>query len=229
MSKKKVNKKEEPIQLVEETLTRTEQFIEGNQKTLTTLVTVIIVLVLGFILVKKYYIGGKEKEAQTQIWAAERYFEKDSLNLALYGDGNYLGFLDIVSDYRWTKTAHLAQYYIGIIYLHQREFDLAIKHLKKYKGRDKMVRTMAMGGIGDAYMELGNAKRAAAQYEKAAKRAPNDFTSPMFYLKAGWAYEEQGDYKSALKMYEAIKYNHHGSNESREVEKHIAKVKALMN
>jgi len=227
MSKRKENQ-EEPIQRIEETLTKTEQFIEDNKKMLSTVVTILIVVIVGFLLIKKYYIGGKEQEAQNQIWAAERYFEQDSLQLALNGDGNYLGFIDIVNSYRWTKTAKLAHYYMGLIYLNQGEFDLAIKHLKKYNGRDKLVSTMAMGAIGDAYMELGDAQKAAKQYKKAAEKNTNDLSSPLFYLKAGWAYEEMNDYKNAIKMYEAIKYKHHGTTESRDIEKYIAKAQTKL-
>ncbi|MDD3876879.1 MAG: tetratricopeptide repeat protein [Bacteroidales bacterium] len=225
---KKKQKDQEPIKVVEETLSKTEQFIEKNQKMLITIIGVIVVVILLFVLVKKYYIAGKEAEAQTQIWAAERYFEMDSLDLALNGDGNYIGFVDIASNYKWTKTANLAHYYMGIIYLKQGQYELAIKHLKKFNGKDKLVKVMAMGAIGDAYMELGQIEKAAEQYEKAAKKNSNDFTSPLFYLKAGWAYEELGDFKNAVKMYEEIKYNHHGSNESREIDKYIAKAKALI-
>ena len=55
----------------------------------------------------------KENEAKAQMWMAEQYFERDSFNLALNGDGNYLGFLDIIEEYGITKSANLANYYYG--------------------------------------------------------------------------------------------------------------------
>lgn len=226
MAKKKKNIREEvPVEPIEEKLSKTEEYIERNQKMLTNVVIVVIILIVGFFLIKRYYIGGRESEAQSQIWAAESYFEKDSLDLALYGDGNHLGFVDITREYRWTRTARLARYYKGLIYLKQGQYELALENLKKYKGRDKMVRTMATGAIGDAYMELGQIERAIGQYERAASRHPNDLTSPLFYLKAAWAYEELGDYKAAIEMYEKIKRNHPESNEGREADKYIAKAK----
>ena len=48
---------------------------------------------------------------------AEIYFEKDSFNLALNGDLNSAGFIDIADDYSSTKTGKLANYYAGICYL----------------------------------------------------------------------------------------------------------------
>ncbi|MCK4639195.1 MAG: tetratricopeptide repeat protein, partial [Bacteroidales bacterium] len=110
MAKKK-DKTEEKIVAVEEVLGRTEQFIEKNQKILTIIVGIIVVLILGYFGYKKFYLAPLEKEAQSQIFMAEMYFEQDSLNRALYGDGNYLGFLDIIDEYSSTKTGNLANYY----------------------------------------------------------------------------------------------------------------------
>jgi hypothetical protein len=56
------------------------------------------------------------------MFQAVRYFESDSLNLALNGDGNNLGFLQIVEDYSGTKAGNLANYYAGVIYLKQGNF-----------------------------------------------------------------------------------------------------------
>jgi len=225
---KKNEKKEEPIQFVEQTLSKTEQFIENNQKILTYIITGIVIVILGFILIKKYYIGAKEVEAQNQIWTAQRYFEADSLDLALTGDGNYLGFTDMINDYGWTKSSNLSKLYIGIIYLKQGDFEQAITYLKKFSTKSKILSSMALGAIGDAYVELGDMESAIEYYKEAAEKYPNDFISPIFLMKAGFAYEEMQKYDEALKMYEKIKYEHHNSIERREIEKYISKVKTLL-
>jgi len=227
MAKKK-EKQGEAIQMVESTLTKTEMFIEDNQKLLTYIVGGIVVLILCFVLIKKYYIGAKEVEAQNQIWAAQRYFESDSLDLAMTGDGNYLGFNDVISEYRWTKSSNLARYYIGISYLKKGEYALAIENLKKFSSDSKIVSSMALGAIGDAYSELKDYENATKYYEKAALKKANDLTSPMFLMRAGWAYEEMKNYASALKMYETIKQDYYSSIERRDVDKYIARVKTLM-
>ena len=80
---------------VEETLTRTEHYLEENYKVLLIGLSVIVILVgLGWL--GKIYLNKRNDEAQSQMYQAERYLEQDSLKLALNGDGNYLGFLDIV-------------------------------------------------------------------------------------------------------------------------------------
>ena len=225
---KKNEKQDEPIQLVESTLTRTEQFIENNQKILTYIVGAIVIVILSFILIKKYYIGAKEVEAQNQIWAAQRYFESDSLDLAISGDGNYLGFTDIVNDYKWTKSSNLSRYYLGISYLNKGQYQLAIDNLEDFSCNSTIISAMASGAIGDAYMELKDVANATKYYEKAADKYNNEFSSPIFLMKAGWAYEEMKNYESALKMYEKIKTDYYSSFEGRDINKYIARVKTLM-
>ena len=86
MAKKK-NKTEDQFAQIEETLTRTEQYIEDNQKNLIRGVGALVLVVALFIGYQNLYIAPMEKEAQTDMFMAELYFQKDSFNLALNGDG----------------------------------------------------------------------------------------------------------------------------------------------
>ena len=87
---------------------------------------------------------------------------------------------------------------------------------------------MAVGAMGDAYMELDNVAEAAKCYEKAAKESKNSFTSPMYLVRAGFAYEMVGDYTKALEMYKIIKADYPNSNEGFTIEKNIAFVEAKL-
>jgi tetratricopeptide (TPR) repeat protein len=225
---KKKEKAEEPIHAVEEALGKTELFIEKNQRIIYIVVGAIVVIALVFFGYKKLYLGPKEKEAESQMFMAEKYFEKDSLNIALNGDGNYLGFLNIIDDYGMTKSGNLAKYYAGICYLHLGEFENAIEYLNKFKGKDVMVSCMAIGATGDAYMELGRTEKALDCYIKAADRQSNEFTTPMFLMKAGLTYESLGKYADALKLYERIKNEYMKSFEYRSIDKYIARAKGYL-
>ena len=165
MTAKKVDTKktDERIHSVEEVYSKTEAFIEKNQKIILIVVGILIVIVLGFFGFKKYYIEPQEKEAQSQLFMAEMYFDQDSLQLALNGDGNYFGFLEIIDQYGLTKSANLATYYAGITYLRLGEFDHAIEYLKKFDGDDDVAAPMAVGAIGDAYMELDEIEKAKVE------------------------------------------------------------------
>jgi hypothetical protein len=85
----KGNKTEDQFEQLEETLSRTEQFIEDNQKNLMTAVGAIVAVVALFIGYQNLYVAPMEKEAQADMYMAELYFQKDSFNLALNGDGQY--------------------------------------------------------------------------------------------------------------------------------------------
>lgn len=225
---KKTNKTEDQFAQVEQALTKTEQFIEDNQKLLTRIVGFIvgaIALVIGF---QNFYIKPLENTAQTDIFMAEIYFEKDSFSLALNGDGQYLGFLDVADEYSWTKVGNLANYYSGICYLNLSEYESAIEYLKKFSSDDIILSTIALGCIGDAYMELGDIEKALDSYEDASKNSENDFTTPMYMFKQASIYEKEGDYKKALGLYNYINDNFKTSREASNIEKYISRVKTII-
>lgn len=213
---------------VEEALGKTELFIERNQKIITIIVGIIVVLVLVYFGYKKFYISPLDKEAKSQMFMAEMYFDKDSLDKALYGDGNYLGFLDIIDDYGSTEAGNLANYYAGIIFLQKGKFNEAIDYLTSFESNDQIVGPMALGAIGDCYMELGDPETAINYYLKAANTQRNNFVTPLFLLKAAWTYEELGEYSKALRIYERIKSDFPRSEEARDIEKYIERAKLIV-
>lgn len=222
------NEGDERLESIETTLSKTELFIANNQKTIIIVLVVLAVAILAFFGVKKYYLEPREKEAQTAIYHAEQYFENDNFATALNGDGNYLGFVDVINDFGGTKTANLAKYYAGICCLNTGDFNQAVSYLKDFKGKDVLVSSMALGALADAYMELDNVAEAAATYVKAANKSENTLTSPMYLLRAGMAYEMIGDYQKALNAYNEIKKEYPSSNEGFSIEKNIARATAAM-
>lgn len=225
----KKGKKEDNLEVVEHALSRTEHFIEENQKMITIVVLALIVVVgiwLGF---KRLIVAPREKDAQDQMFVAEQYFEKDSFNLALNGDGNFLGFLDILDEYKITKAADLASYYSGICYLRLGQYKTSIDYLEKFKTKDKILRPMATGAKGDANLELGEQTKAINLYLKAARDSKNSFTTPIFLQKAAILLQDQEKYGQAIELYKEIQSNYPNSNEGRLMDKYIARAEALMN
>lgn len=185
-----------------------------------------------------YWLPGKEKEAANEIFWAQNYFERDSFRVALAGgpiartsegDKPILGFEQVAEEYGITKTGSLAHYYAGICHLRLGHYEQAIEQLSKYDGDDEMIAPIAIGAIGDAHMELNKLDEAIKYYLKAAEKKNNNFTTPIYLKKAGFAYELQNNYTEALAMYERIKKEFARSMEAREIEKSIAKVKAAGN
>jgi tetratricopeptide (TPR) repeat protein len=225
--KKKKDIDPQTISNVEQTLTKTEQFLEENYQPLLFGLGVIIILVgLGWL--GKLYLNKRNDEAQSQIYQAERYLEIDSLNLALNGDGNYLGFLDVAKEYRLTSTGNQALYSAGICYLHLGDFEAAIEYLNKYSKKDRVIGSLAIGATGDAYIELGNLEKGVSLYLEAADYAENSFNTPLFLMKAAEIYELENKYQDALALYERIENEYPESSEGTTIEKYIARVKVLI-
>jgi tetratricopeptide (TPR) repeat protein len=227
MAKNKKDENPTTISSVEETLTRTEHYLEENYKTLLIILGVAVIIV-GLAWLGKLYFNKRNDEAQSQMYQAERYLEMDSLNLALNGDGNYLGFLDIAKEYKLTNSGNLAKYSAGICYLHLGKYQDAIDFLNKYSKKDKVIGSLAIGATGDAYVELGDLDKGVSKYIEAADYAENSFNSPIFLMKAGEIYELKGKFADALKIYEKIESLYPESTEGTTIEKYIARVKLLM-
>jgi tetratricopeptide (TPR) repeat protein len=227
MAKNKKDINPSTISSVEETLTRTEQYLEENYKILLIGLAAIVLLV-GMGWLGKLYLNKRNNEAQSQMFQAEKYLEIDSLKLALNGDGNYLGFLDIAKDYKFTNSGNLAKYSAGICYLHLGNYNEAIDFLNKYSKKDKVIGSLAIGATGDAYVELGNLEKGVSKYIEAADFAKNSFNTPLFLMKAGEIYESTGKYREALKLYERIENQYPESTEGTTIEKYIARVKLLI-
>ena len=227
MAKNKKDVNPQTISSVEESLTRTEQYLEENYKPLLIGLGVIVVLV-GLFWLGRLYLGKRNNEAQSQMYQAERYFEIDSLNLALNGDGNYLGFLDIIKEYKLTNAGNLARYHAGICYLHLGKYQDAIDFLDKYSRKDKVLGSLAIGATGDAYVEMGDPDKGVSKYLEAADFGVNSFNTPVFLMKAAELYELSGKYSEALKVYERIESEYPESTEGTTIDKYIARVKLLI-
>ena len=222
-----IKKGEERLENVETALRKTELWIEEHQNLIYGVIAAIIVIA-GIIWGLKALNDKKDRNASNEIFTAQKYFEKEMYDAALEGDGNYLGFAEVYDSYKSTKTGKLAAYYAGICNMKLGKFEEAIDYLKKYTNNDEILAPMALGAIGDCYMELDDTNNAASYYEKAANKSKNEFTGPMFFSKAGMTYEMLGDYANALKCYKALKADYPLSNEAFEINKSIAHVEELM-
>jgi tetratricopeptide (TPR) repeat protein len=227
MAKKKKDASPSTLENVEHTLTKTEQYLEENYKTLLNWLAV-VVAVVAVVWLGRMFLNKRSSEAQSQMYQAEMYFEIDSMSLALNGDGNYLGFLDIESSYKMTRAANLARYYAGISYLKLGEYENAIEYLNKFKKKDDVLAASATAAIGDAYIELGDIESGIRHYNEAISIASeNNFLAPVFLMKAGIAYEVNGNYDKALEIYERLRDEFSTTSEGGTAERHIARVKLL--
>ena len=213
---------------IESALSKTERYIEDNQKIILRIVFVVVAIIAIYVGMKRFYFIPRQAEAQSQMFVAEQYFEIDSFNLALYGDGNYSGFIEIIEDYGWTKSGNLSKYYAGISYLQMNQYEDAIEYLEDFKARDKMIAPIAKGAIGDAYVELNDVETGLGYYIKAAGLSDNNFTTPLYLMKASLIYEQLEDFAKAEELYLRIKKGYPEYARNNNIEKYIARVQVKL-
>lgn len=201
------------------------EFFVKNQLIITGILAGVLVLVIGYVGMKNFYLPSQDEEAQKDIFQAQYYFERDSFNLALNGNPQFDGFIQVADQYGMTRTGNLANLYAGLSYLQLKNWDKAIQYLEKYDGEDIILGAQALGAIGDAYSEKGDMKKAISYYEKAAKYNENDLTTPANLLKAALAKDVQGDSKGALNDLETIKEKYPTfASSTGMIDQHIARI-----
>lgn len=204
-------------------------FIKENQTSLTFIAGGIVVLILLFFGYQRFYLAPRAEKAVNEMFKAEQYAAQDSIQKAIAGDGSYPGFEAIAEEYSNTKSANIANAYLGGLYLREGKFQEAVTALEKYsKTGSPILDPLVTGLLGDAYSELKDYKKAASQYSKAAEQNMNEFTSPLFLKKLGLVNEAQNDLKAALDAYKRIKTHYPNSFEASQIDAYIARVEARL-
>ena len=229
MSKKKnVKKTDKNLEGIEQALTRSEQFIEDNQKVLTYILGGLILVLLIIVGGNRYYLKPLNEEAAADMYYAERFFEIESFNLALNGYGTYPGFLNVIDDYGISKSAKISRYYAGICYHQLGDHPSAIEMLNKFKTDDLLVGAAKYSTLGDAYVELGDYGKAVSAYRNGIEKYENNFSTPIMLKKLGLVYEELNRLDDALEAFRAIESTYPETPEGNEIKKYIGRVEAKM-
>jgi tetratricopeptide (TPR) repeat protein len=228
----------EVFNTLDETASKSEQWIEKNSKVLFSALVSIVVIFLAFLGYNKYITEPNELEASNELAFPRKYFDEaatagsgiDSLlNLGLEGaDGRY-GFLDIAESFSGTDAGNLANYYAGVSYLQLKDYENAIAYLSKFDSDDEMLGPVSLGAIGDAFSDIDQQKDALEYYEKAANKRNNEFTTPLFLYKAGQTAMLLEDYSKAEQLFTKIKKNYSKSDQGKDVEKFINAAKYAKN
>ena len=199
----KNNQQESQQEQVATTVSGVEEFFKKNQKWIEWALIALLVIILG-------------------IFAYNRWVVTPARQEALNGDGNILGFTDIISNYG-SRAGKAVTLYAGLCNLQLGKYDEAIALLKKYNVKDKVMQGRAFCAIGDAYSNLKDYTNALAYYKKAAALGENELT-PGYLLKAALVCEETGDNASALKLYKEIESKYPQTVEGYDVQKYISRI-----
>ena len=212
----------ENAEAVVEAVSKTEQFFEKNGKLLSIICVAVVVACAAVFCWYKFINQPKVAEAQGQMALAEENFRTGDYELALNGDGNVLGFVQILDEYG-TKAGKSVNFYAGVCELQLGNYESAIKYLQAYNGKDAILAARAQACIGDAYVGLEDYKKALSCFEQAAAEVDNMFAAG-YLLKAGVVAEKLGQNEKALGFYELIKDQYAASPEGYEIDKYIGRL-----
>lgn len=220
------NQAQEQLKTIEESLTKAEMYVEDNKNNLMIIVLAIALGFSAFFAYDRFYVQPNENNAITEMYMAEKNFEQDNFQKALDGDEQFAGLIEIIDTYGGTKAANLAEYYAGISYLRLGDAEAAINHLDNFSSNDEMLAPIAKGAIGDAFSELGQDEEALNYYVKAAELRTNNFSTPVYLMKAANAAYSLGDKEQALKLYTRIQDEFSSSREGQNIGKYISRITA---
>jgi tetratricopeptide (TPR) repeat protein len=226
----------EVFNTLDEGASKTEEWVVKNQKYIVGFIGVVALVVLAFLGYNKFVAEPQQKEAMNEMYTAKKYFDDavsgispDSLyKMSLEGGEGKYGMLDIASEYSGSPAANLANYYAGMAYLNLRDYQNAIEYLSDFSSDDKMLNPIAKGGIGDAFVQLNQLTEGLEYYEKAFKANVNDFTTPLYLMKAARVAIDLGENSKALEYLKRIKSEFPSSTEASQTDVLIGKVEASL-
>ena len=214
--------KNENAEAVVEAVSKTEKFFNENGKLLAGIsAAVVIACALVFCWVK-FVHQPKVEEALGQMAVAEQNFRHGNFEAALNGDGNALGFAQIIDEYG-IKAGKVVYFYAGVCELQNGNWEQAISYLEAYKGKDSILAARAIACIGDAYVGLEDYSKALGYFEKAAATVDNVYAAG-YLLKAGITAEKLGEDKKALAFYKKIEDQYPQSMEGYDIDKYIGRI-----
>ena len=226
----------EVFNTLDESASKTEEWIVKNQNIIFGVVGFVALVVLGYMGYNKFIAEPNAKEAMNEMAKAQSFFDDaataadpdDLYRLVLEGGQGKYGMLDIISEYGGTPAGNLANYYAGVSYLNLKDYQNAIKYLNDFSSDDIMLSAVAKGAIGDAFVQLDQDQEGLEYYEKAIATNANEFTTPIYLLKAARTAMDLGDNSKALDYLNRIKTEFSSSTEATQVDVLIGKATASL-
>ena len=213
---------------------KTQVWVEKNQNKILTLVGVVVIVLASYYAYTNFVIEPNEINAANEIYFSQQKYEEaltsenDSIfDIALNGENDNLGFIELADRFSGTKAGNLANYYMGMIYLKKNDYQNAIKYLSNFKSNDIMLSSISVGSIGDAFSELNQYEEAYEFYTKAHEVSENNYTTPIYLFKSAIVALELGKFSSAFDNFTKIKFEYSESLQAKNIDVYISKAEAL--
>ena len=210
-----------------EAMNKTELFLQNNGRKVSYLLLAVLVVGLAIYGYRALVQQPRIAKAADLIAQAQERFEAETPDyaLALEGDANGAGFLEVIDQYGSTPSGNLAKHYAGICFLKTGDLANAAAYLAKFspvKGiPGALINAQNYGLQGDVAVEQGNYAAALKFYDKAVAAADNNLTAPMYLRKAGLAARANGNAQQAAAYFQRVMDEYPASMDAREAEKYL--------
>ncbi|MBL7745673.1 MAG: tetratricopeptide repeat protein [Chitinophagaceae bacterium] len=210
----------------EAVIAKAKDFWTRNGKIISIVCVVVVLGVAGYFVYNNYILKPKQEKGVDALYKAEDYFRKDSFNLALNGDGQYLGFLKVADKFSGTDAGNLACFYAGACYIKLDDNANAIKYLNKFDTDSKPLLARKYKLLGDASGDLGKTSDAVDYYKKAARAFEDDkeTSAEALFLAAYMTDRVLKNPKEAIELYKELKKKFPKTREGYEVDNYLAQL-----
>lgn len=213
----------DPEEKIETAIDKTELFFQKYTKQLLIGLLVVVVIVGGYFAYEYLFARPRAVKAAESMFVAQQLFAQEDYRTALEGDGSNAGFIDVVDQYRSTRSGRLAAHYAGICYMRLGDMDAALDYLNRYKAvkgaPGVIINAQNYGLKGDIYVERGDYAKAQELYAKAVDAADNVLSTPYYLRKLAFVYAQQDKIQEAVGVCERIKTQYPSSIEARDIDK----------
>lgn len=207
-------------------IAKAKDFWTRNSKVISIVCVVVVLGVAGYFIYNNFVQKPNRSKAIEASFKAEDYYRKDSFNLALNGDGQYLGFLKIIDRHGSTATGNMACFYAGVCYIRMDDNNNAIKYLKKFDAPTAALEARTFKLLGDAHGDLGKSAEAVDYYKKAARAFPEDKegSAEALFLAAYMSDRVLKKTQDAIALYKEIKEKYPKSSKGLEADNYLAQL-----
>lgn len=185
-----------------------------------------LVVVLVGIAGYAYYQSQQQAEAEQLLAQVARTYEQGNYRQALDGTGTSQGLLAIAENYSGTQAGNLATYYAADALYRMGEYDRALEFFREFDKTEDFIGASAYAAQAAIHETRSEYEQAAELYQQAAEQFPNSLTTPKYLMEAGQAYEEAGNFETAIAMYERIEEEYPDAEQAQEVPRYIARARA---
>ncbi|MCY4233090.1 MAG: hypothetical protein OXE59_05045 [Bacteroidetes bacterium] len=180
----------------------------GNRNVLIGSAVGVILIVAGFF-GYNYIQDTRNIQAQEFLGAILLEYEDSNYQIALDGNGEVLGLVDIIDRYGTTPAGNTAKFYAANAHFELQQYDLALELFESYDAKNDFLGASATAGRAAIYELREEYLRAGDLFKHAADMDDNNTLRAPYYLRsAARAYVESGDLESAIEVIHEAKENY---------------------